>query len=285
MAWFRGRNKDSDSDIAGDPDSDVAGDPDSAGAGGTDGAGDPDGADDAADGADVDPEAMAEAERARRASELQAVRAQRGPWDESEATERRGTIDLGALRLPARQDLELRLEVQDTTRVVSVTVSLQGSALQLQAFAAPRTSGVWDDIRTEIAAQVTKQGGSAEEVPGEFGTELLARLPVQTADGRTGHQPRRFVGVDGPRWFVRGVFTGPAAHDPEAAVPLDELLRGCVVVRGTEARPPRELLPLKLPPTAAGTPGTPGTPAPGGTQTPAAPPPTPATGPAEGPTA
>jgi len=75
-------------------------------------------------------------------------------------------------------------------------------------------------------------------------------MPVRTADGRTGHQPSRFVGVDGPRWFLRGVFTGPASHDEAAARPLEELLRSCVVVRGTEARPPRELLPLKLPPTA-----------------------------------
>lgn len=272
MAWFRSRNKESvgsagsdgsdgsDGSADGSDGSDVETADGSAVPGRT-----ADTGDDAADAGVKDPEAAAEAERERRRVDQEAVRAEKGPLDESEAATQRGTIDLGALRLPARQDLELRLEVQDTTRVVSVTVGLKeglkGSALQLQAFAAPRTAGVWDEIRDEIAVQVTKQGGSAEEVTGEFGTELLARLPVRTVDGRTGHQPRRFVGVDGPRWFLRGVFTGPAAHDPAAAGPLDELLRGCVVVRGPDARPPRELLPLKLPPTAATPPPAAGAPA------------------------
>jgi hypothetical protein len=75
---------------------------------------------------------------------------------------------------------------------------------------------------------------------------------VRTADGRTGHQASRFVGVDGPRWFLRGVFNGPASHDHAAAEPLEDVLRSCVVVRGTDAMAPRDLLPLTLP--AAATP-------------------------------
>ena len=159
--------------------------------------------------------------------------------------------------------MELRLEIEDKTqRVIAVTIALGGSTLQLQAFAAPRTLGVWDDIRAEIGAQVTKQGGTADEVPGVFGRELIARIPVRTADGRTGHQASRFVGVDGPRWFLRGVFGGPASHDHDAAAPLEDLLRSSVVVRGTEAMAPRDLLPLTLP--AAARPATPGAVAAGG---------------------
>ena len=228
MAWFKGRNK-AEGAATEDTDEDVEVDP--------------------AEAADA---ALAAAETVRTDEERrrEELRAQQGPLDDSEAEEAEVGIDLGALRLPARRDVELRLEVQDSTRVVSVTVATAGSALQLQAFAAPRTSGIWDDIRGEIAAQVSRQGGSAEEVSGVFGPELVARVPVRTADGRTGHQPSRFVGIDGPRWFLRGVFSGAASHDPAAAAPLEELLRSCVVVRGPEARPPRELLPLKLPPTA-----------------------------------
>ena len=156
--------------------------------------------------------------------------------------------------------MELRLEIEDKTqRVIAVTIALGGSTLQLQAFAAPRTLGVWDDIRAEIGAQVTKQGGTADEVPGVFGRELIARIPVRTADGRTGHQASRFVGVDGPRWFLRGVFGGPASHDHDAAAALEDVLRSSVVVRGAEAMAPRDLLPLTLPPSAR-----PATPAAGG---------------------
>lgn len=182
------------------------------------------------------------------ASDAEARRREQGPLDLSEADADERRIDLGALQLPGRQGMELRLEVEDSTkRVIAVTVAMSGSSLQMQVFAAPRTFGVWDDVRSEIAAEVTRQGGTADEVPGAFGRELIARIPVRTPDGRSGHRPSRFVGVDGPRWFLRGVFGGPAAHDHDAAAPLEDVLRSAVVVRGTEAMAPRDLLPLRLP--------------------------------------
>jgi hypothetical protein len=172
----------------------------------------------------------------------------RGPWDVSEVASTDGYVDLGGLRLPGRDGMELRLEIDEATdRVTSATVQLEGSAVQLQVFAAPRTEGIWDEIRTEIAAGVTRQGGTADEVPGVFGRELIARIPVRTPDGRTGHQPARFAGVDGPRWFLRAVFHGVAVHEPERAGPVEDVVRDAVVVRGPEAMAPRELLTLRLP--------------------------------------
>jgi hypothetical protein len=171
-----------------------------------------------------------------------------GPWDVSERPETEGYVDLGAVRVRGREGMELRLEVEEATgRVTAATVQLEGSAVQLQVFAAPRTEGIWDEIRAEIATGVTRQGGTADEVPGGFGRELIARIPVRTADGRTGHQPARFVGVNGPRWFLRAVFHGPAVHEPAAAQLLESVVRDVVVVRGSEAMAPRELLPLRLP--------------------------------------
>ncbi len=172
-----------------------------------------------------------------------------GPWDVTEAPEAEGAyVDLGALRLRGRDGMELRLEVEEATgRVTAATVALKGSAVQLQAFAAPRRAGIWDEIRAEIATSVTRQGGTVDEVPGPFGRELLARLPVRTPDGRTAHQPTRFTGVDGPRWFLRAVFHGAAAYQPEAAADLEEIVRDVVIVRGSEAMAPRELLALRLP--------------------------------------
>jgi len=171
-----------------------------------------------------------------------------GPWDAADLPDTDGYVDLGGIRLKGRDGMELRLEVEEATgNVTAATVQLQGSAVQLQAFAAPRNSGIWDEIREEIAAQVTKQGGTADEVPGAFGRELIARIPVRSSDGRTGHQPARFAGVDGPRWFLRAVFHGPAVHEPEAAALLESVVREVVVVRGGEAMAPRELLTLRLP--------------------------------------
>ena len=176
----------------------------------------------------------------------------RGPFDASEAPElpEGARVDLGALLLPAVPGLELRLEVEEgSRRVVAATVGLAGSTAQIQVFAAPRTAGIWDEVRAEIAESVTRGGGAAQEVRGAFGTELLARVPARTPDGRTGHRPARFVGVDGPRWFMRAVLSGAAVTDPEAAGPLERLLRATVVVRGADAMAPRDLLVLKLPTT------------------------------------
>lgn len=171
-----------------------------------------------------------------------------GPWDVDDVDDEISRVDLGALRLPGVPGMELRMEIDKATNVVSAaTVLLDGSSLQVQAFAAPRTDGIWDEIREEIAESVTQQGGSADDLPGPFGRELLARLPIRTPEGRTGHRPARFVGTDGPRWFLRGVLTGKAAVEPEAARTLERVFSQIVVVRGTEARPPRDLLALTLP--------------------------------------
>lgn len=171
-----------------------------------------------------------------------------GPWDVSEVADRGDRLDVGALWLPRRDGMELRMEVDKNTQLVTAaSLQLHGSALQVQVFAAPRSDGIWDDIRAEIAESVTKQGGSVDDLPGPFGRELLARLPVRTAEGRTGHRPARFIGHDGPRWFLRGVLSGRAAVDPERARELEALFADVVVVRGSEPRVPRDLLPLTLP--------------------------------------
>lgn len=173
---------------------------------------------------------------------------ERGPWDVSEVADRGRRVDLGALWLPGREGMELRMEIEKTSKIVSAAaVTLNGSALQLQVFAAPRTEGIWDEIRAEIAESVTKQGGSVDDLPGPFGRELLARVPVRTAEGRTGHRPARFIGHDGPRWFLRGVLTGRAAIEPHEAAELEAVFSDVVVVRGPEPRVPRDLLPLTVP--------------------------------------
>jgi len=171
-----------------------------------------------------------------------------GPWDVSEVEGIGKRVDLGSLWLPPRDGMELRMEVDRNTKVVTAAaVALGESRLQVQAFAAPKTEGVWDEIRAELAESVTKQGGTVDDVPGPFGRELLARLQVRTAEGRTGHRAVRFLGVDGPRWFLRAVLGGKAAVAPKAAEALEQVLADIVVVRGQEPRPPRDLLPLTVP--------------------------------------
>ncbi|WP_050348651.1 DUF3710 domain-containing protein [Arsenicicoccus sp. oral taxon 190] len=167
-----------------------------------------------------------------------------GPYDRSEVTDVSDRLDLGSLLVPGVDGMEMRLELdQSSGEVVAVSCHLAGSVLQLQGFAAPRTLGIWDDIRDEIAASIEASGGTAELRDGRFGTELA----VQMATGPGQLAPARFVGVDGPRWFLRGFLSGPAVSDEAAAATLLQVFAHVVVVRGDQAMAPRELLPLRLP--------------------------------------
>jgi hypothetical protein len=182
-----------------------------------------------------------------------------GPFDASEVTAMGPRVDLGAIWLPVLPGLELRMEIDKKTQMVTgVSAQLGGSGLQVQAFAAPRTDGIWDEVRAEIASSITGQGGTVDDVPGPFGRELIARIPATTTEGQAAVRPARFVGVDGPRWFLRGVLTGRAAVDPEAAKPLESVFANVVVVRDGNPRPPRDLLTLTLPQSARPNDGTAG---------------------------
>ncbi len=170
-----------------------------------------------------------------------------GPLDESEANAVRPYVDLGGVKIVPRADLQLRLEVEDgTQRVVAVAMDYAGSTLQVQPFAAPRTSGLWTEIRDQIVEQIQKQGGTTRIAAGPFGPEVLAQIPANI-DGETGARLVRFIGVDGPRWFLRGVISGDAAVNPEAASHVEDLFRSVVVVRGNTPMPPRDLIPLHMP--------------------------------------
>jgi hypothetical protein len=170
-----------------------------------------------------------------------------GPYDVTQAPEdNQNRIDLGALQIPVLADVDVQLETGPQGQIQRVQLSHAGSWLQLGAYAAPRTEGIWDDVREDVRSALVAGGAKPVEVQGEYGVELQARVrdPKGTVEVR-------HIGIDGPRWFVHGVYLGAAAVDPDRAGPLREVLRGVVVDRGTEARPVREVLPLRLPPEAA----------------------------------
>lgn len=165
-----------------------------------------------------------------------------GPYDISEAPAGVQRLDLGSLQIPAVADVEVRVQANPDGAIQQVVLVHGDNALQLGVFAAPRSEGIWDEVREEIRASLFSDGVAAEETEGEYGTELRAR--VRTPEGLT---DLRFVGVDGPRWMVRGVYQGDIATEPSATGPLAEVLAGLVVDRGQEAKPVREALPLRLP--------------------------------------
>ena len=177
-----------------------------------------------------------------------------GPLDDSEANPVRPYVDLGGVKILPRDGLQLRLEVEEgSQRVVAVGLDYAGSTLQVQPFAAPRSSGLWHEIRDQIADQIAKQGGTTRVSDGPFGPELFAEIPATTPGQPNSTRLARFIGVDGPRWFLRGVIAGDGAVDTEAASKIEELFRSVVVVRGKTPMPPRDLIPLHMPKVAAPT--------------------------------
>jgi hypothetical protein len=167
-----------------------------------------------------------------------------GPFDSSEVIEIKPLIDFGALQIPIREDVTLKLEVEEaSSRIVALTVDYQGSSLQLQAFSAPGSEGIWHEIRAALEQSIQAQNGKSETVVGPLGPELNAQIP--TRDG--GFRLAKFIGVDGPKWFLRGVISGLALADTLAMTYMIDIFRSVVVMRGTSPMPPKELLQLVAP--------------------------------------
>jgi hypothetical protein len=57
--------------------------------------------------------------------------------------------------------------------------------------------------------------------------------------------------VDGPRWFLRAMLAGAPAEDERSAGLFLDVFRNVVVVRGADALPVRDPVPLQLPREAA----------------------------------
>jgi hypothetical protein len=168
-----------------------------------------------------------------------------GPWDERDApVDDQVRVDLGALRVPVSPGIDLRLEMNDAQQVIAANLSGRDGHMQLGVYAAPRNEGIWDEVRAEITASMNAQRGTPRErADGPFGPEVQGKLP----DPGGGMVPVRFIGVDGPRWFLRAMIVGPAATDAAKAERFERALRNVVVVRGNEPYPAREPVALRLP--------------------------------------
>ncbi|MGA8988129.1 DUF3710 domain-containing protein [Aeromicrobium sp.] len=173
-----------------------------------------------------------------------------GPWDASEKTpdDDEPYVDLGALIVRGHDDYAIQLPTEaDTEDIGSVVLVTADAALELRAFAATRSGGVWNEVRDDLIIEVERLGGQSEQVAGPFGPELRIRVPVELPDGEEGFQPSRIVGIEGPRWLLRGTFLGEAGLNPSDEGVLMDALRNVIVVRGEEPRIPREALLLTLP--------------------------------------
>lgn len=169
---------------------------------------------------------------------------ERGPWDveDENVPDYDEYLDMGSYYLPFLKGIELRVKANRATQqVLGTTITYGSSSVEIEAFAAPKTLGLWDDVRADLI----EANKDAKEVEGVFGTELA--LPVTVKGGRK--VLTRIVGVDGPRWMLRGIFSGKAATDPEGeeAKALNQFFADIVVERGDNPLAPRDLIPIHPP--------------------------------------
>ncbi len=175
-----------------------------------------------------------------------------GPWDESDPgaplkdLQSERVMSFGALRLQVPEGVEVQVQADQTTgRISQLTLRDGDSGMQLQPYASRKSGGMWTEVIDSLKSSINASGGLVETAEGRFGTEVLAQ--VQAAGEGGSLQPARFIGVDGPRWFLRGVFMGKAARDNAAASRLTQIFESALVVRGASAMAPGTPIILNLP--------------------------------------
>jgi hypothetical protein len=163
-----------------------------------------------------------------------------GPYDISEAPDDGiPRMDLGSVKVPVPNGSQVQVEMDQargTVRAVHV-VTPQGQ-VTVSAYAAPRSGGLWSEVSGELAEQLRSDGARVSLGRGEWGMELSAIV---------GEVALRFIGVDGPRWLLRGVIAGPQSEAARAPEVLREILRGTIVDRGHAPMPVRTPLQITLP--------------------------------------
>jgi hypothetical protein len=174
-----------------------------------------------------------------------------GPFDSAEtdlASADSGFVDLGGLLVRPAEGMRLQLQVDERSGTgTGVMVVDADAAVAMIAVAAPRSSGLWEQTRSQIAADAVGRGGSAEEARGPFGTEIRVVVPVTSQEGKKAVQASRVVGIDGPRWMLRATFLGTAITDAKTFARLVGVVRQTVIVRGDRPMAPGDVIALRAP--------------------------------------
>ncbi|WP_026917777.1 DUF3710 domain-containing protein [Gordonia shandongensis] len=170
-----------------------------------------------------------------------------GPYDFGELTTSpddlaNSHLDLGSVLMPVVEGGQVTVEMTAEHEPEAVYLVTPVGRIGMHAFAAPRSGGLWREVVRELAESLRTDGAQTSIEDGHWGREVVARVPGGS---------HRFIGVDGPRWMLRCVASGPEEGETELAQLSRAVLAETVVRRGDDPHPPRELLPIVLPPVLA----------------------------------
>jgi hypothetical protein len=168
-----------------------------------------------------------------------------GPFDVEEfddaAVVTVGRHDLGSVLIPENDAAELAIEVNQQGVPTMVWMVTPNGRYNITAYAAPKTGNLWREVVTEIAESLRNDSAQVSVEDGPWGREVVG---VMTK----GPEPvvMRFVGVDGPRWMVRGAAIGTPESADAIAADVRNALADTVVRRGDTPQPVRAMLNLQL---------------------------------------
>lgn len=171
-----------------------------------------------------------------------------GPWNFSKAPSDASFLDFGPLKVVRREGLKARLEADPIKgKIGAVSIKVNDAEVQLQVITAPAGQDYWSVVRKNLLAKLRASAGSQQAIEGRFGPEIIATVASRGRNGILGDAVMRLVGVDGDRWLLRAVVTGPGATSDATVARVDALLSQCAVERGSEAVGAGTVLPLKPP--------------------------------------
>jgi hypothetical protein len=148
-------------------------------------------------------------------------------------------IDLGSVKVPVPDGSQVQVEMDpEAGGVRAVHVVTEQGQITVSAYAAPRSGGLWREVSSELADQLRADGAKVTIGRGVWRLEISANV---------GDVALRFVGVDRPRWMLRGVIAGPPSEAAAAVEVLREIVRRTIVDRGDAPMPVRTPLTITLP--------------------------------------
>jgi hypothetical protein len=168
-----------------------------------------------------------------------------GPFDVEEfddaAVVTVGRHDLGSVLIPENDAAELAIEVNQQGVPTMVWMVTPNGRYNITAYAAPKTGNLWREVVTEIAESLRNDSAQVSVEDGPWGREVVGVMTKSP-------EPvvMRFVGVDGPRWMVRGAAIGTPESADAIAADVRNALADTVVRRGDTPQPVRAMLNLQL---------------------------------------
>ncbi|GAB3000055.1 DUF3710 domain-containing protein [Mycobacterium bourgelatii] len=146
-------------------------------------------------------------------------------------------LDLGSVLIPMPAAGQMQVELTETGVPSAVWVVTPNGRYTIAAYAAPKTSGLWREVASELAESLRKDSAKVSIKDGPWGREVVG----------TASSVVRFIGVDGYRWMIRCVVNGPAETIDALTDEAREALADTVVRRGNTPLPVRTPLPVQLP--------------------------------------